>query len=321
MNYIEMTINTEISGIELVILALMKIGITDYVINDPRDISELQNKKHPYDWDYLDEKVIAQGFEQPKIIIYAGENEVGKIKVFKVEQAMIGLERELNSGIFGENINCGSLDVTKKVVKDEDWTDNWKKYFKPMKISGKIVVKPTWCNYENKEGDVIIELDPGMAFGTGAHETTSLCVKLMEKYIKNGDKILDIGCGSGILSISAALLGASKVLGLDIDQEAIRVSNDNVQLNKVGELVKIQHSNLVNGIDYKANLVMANLIDGLIKILNKEVTKNLLPGGIYISSGILIEKKASVKADIENCGFKILEIREDGEWCAIASSI
>ena len=183
------------------------------------------------------------------------------------------------------------------------------------------MVKPTWEEYAPEEKDLVIESDPGMAFGTGTHETTSMCIKLMEKYVKPGDMVLDVGCGSGILSVAASLLGAGNTLAVDIDPEAVKVASENVVLNGCSDRVAVMEGNLVEGIDFKAHVVAANLMADLVMMLSSHVALHLLPGGIYISSGILTEKEKIVSDAIVKCGFRIIEVIHDGMWCAIAATL
>ena len=175
---------------------------------------------------------------------------------------------------------------------------------------------PTWEEYELSEedeaaGKKILRIDPGMAFGTGTHETTSLCLKAMEKYMAPGASVLDVGCGSGILSIAADLLGAGDVLGIEIDPVAVEVSRENLELNGCGENVRVIEGDLTKGVDYKADLV---------EMLSPDVRRHMRPGAKYISSGIIDEKLEEVAQAIRDCGFEIEEIKEDGMWRAIVAS-
>ena len=184
------------------------------------------------------------------------------------------------------------------------------------------MVKPTWEEYTPKEDELVIEIDPGMAFGTGTHETTSLCMKLMEKYLgehPEEKKILDVGCGSGILSICGALLGSREILGIEIDEDAVRVARENVEENHVEDAVKVMQGDLTKGVDFKADVIVANLMADLVMLLSEDARKHLTEDGIFISSGILVEKEEMVSAAIREAGFRIVEIAEDGEWCAIAA--
>lgn len=321
MKYIQADIHVNREGIEPVVTALLEIGITDTVIEDPADIADLLEKKNDYDWDYIDESVLELENEEPKVTVFVEESDEGRAKLEEIKTAVAGLKRRQEVGEFGEGADFGKLTVTASVEDDSQWKDNWKEYFKPAKVGRTIVVKPTWEEYEAKEGEKIIEIDPGMAFGTGTHETTSLCIRLMEDYVKPGMKILDVGCGSGILSIAGALLGASEVLGVEIDPVAVEIAQENIKLNNIGDVAKAQYGDLTKGIDFKADVIVANLMADLVMMLSADVAKHLLPGGIYISSGILTEKEVLVADTMRSLGFKIMEVKEDGMWCAIVAKL
>ena len=327
MKYLELVIHTTTDGLEPLETALMEMGLTDMVVNDPRDLQDLMNKKHDYDWDYIGDEVMNMVDEEPTITLYFDGDETGNgyamaqevdLKVEEVRQALI-------NGEYGENADFGPLIITTALHDDSEWKDNWKAYFKPSKVSEKIVVCPTWEEYElNDEekaaGMRILKIDPGMAFGTGTHETTSLCLKAMEKYMKPGDHVLDVGCGSGILSIAADLLGAGDVLGIEIDPVAVDVSRENLELNGCGDNVRVMEGDLTKGVDYKADIVVANLMADLVMMLSSDVRKHMRPGAKYISSGIIDEKLDEVRAAVEACGFNIDEVAADGMWRAIVAS-
>lgn len=319
MKYIEINIETTSAGIEPVVTELLNIGITDTVVEDPRDVEDLMNKKQTYDWDYLDDEVIEKLHDSPKVIVYLEDSEENRRLIPEVEKVMASLASKADAGEFGEGMDFGSLEVTSKMDDDSEWKDKWKEYFKPSRISKSIVVKPTWEEYDNKEGYSVIEIDPGMAFGTGTHETTSLCVKMLEEYQKKGDKVLDVGCGSGILSIAAALLGAEDVLGVDIDPVAVEVAAENIALNNVGHVARAAYGDLTKGVDYKANVVVANLMADLVMMLAEDVAAHMLPDAYFISSGILVEKEILVCDHLRAQGFAIMEVREDGGWCCIVA--
>ena len=317
MKYRQVEILTTIQGLDVVTTALLEIGITDTIVEDPRDIDDLLKKEKGYEWDYIDDEVMEQKNRDPKIIAVFEDDEDGERKTQGISAAMETLKTNAEAGMYGDDFNLGSLDIKVEIDDDSRWKDNWKEFFKPTRISDTIVVKPTWEEYSPADGEKILEIDPGMAFGTGTHETTSLCVKLMEKYLKEGDKVLDVGCGSGILSIAGALMGASDVLGIEIDPVAVDVAKDNIKLNNVEQIARVKQGDLTKGIDYKADVVVANLMADLVIMLSGDVARHMLDGGKYISSGILIEKEEQVAEAIKKCGFEILEIMEDGMWCAI----
>lgn len=210
--------------------------------------------------------------------------------------------------------------MVEKGISDEvDWANKWKDYFKPFKIDDHLIIKPIWDDYEADDKDVIIEIEPGMAFGSGTHETTSMCTKAIKKYITNHDQVLDVGCGSGILSLVAAKLGAKQVMGIDIDINAVKVANDNVAYNHLENKVKIVHGDLLDQVKDHYDIVVANILAEVIAILTPQISKVIKPGGLYISSGIIREKKDMVLDRLEANGFNVIEVFEDGEWLAIIS--
>ena len=301
MKYIEVKIYTSQEGIDPLTCILMDMGIAGFAIEDARDFQDLMDKKNSYDWDYIDESLMELEHVRTSVTFYLEDTADGR-----------SLLEQLR----------GEYELVWKPVEDSDWKDNWKEYFKPAKITDRIVIKPTWEDYEKSEGELVIEIDPGMAFGTGTHPTTSLCVKLLEKYIEpEKDSVLDVGCGSGILAIASALLGAREILAVDIDPVAVEVSKENMELNQLSDKIRVMEGDLTKGLNEKTDIVVANLMADLVMMLSKDVAAHLKGKSIYISSGILIEKQAEVVAAIEECGFRILDILEEGEWCAIAAQI
>ena len=320
MKYIQADIHVNREGIEPVLTALMNVDIMDTVVEDPADIADLLDKDQDWEWDYVDDSVIEMQNAEPKVTVYMEDDEEGRRRLAALQGAIETLKAEAAAGAYGENVDLGPLTVDVYVEDDSEWKDNWKEFFKPKKVGKRIVVKPTWYDYEKEEGDLVIEIDPGMAFGTGTHETTSLCLRLMEDYMQDGDKVLDVGCGSGILAIAGALLGSPEVLGVEIDPVAVEIAQENLELNGVTGVARAQYGDLTKGIDFKAEIVVANLMADLVMMLSADVAKHILPGGKYISSGILVEKRDQVAAVIRDCGFDIVEIREDGMWCAIVAT-
>jgi ribosomal protein L11 methyltransferase len=209
--------------------------------------------------------------------------------------------------------------VSYKELAEEDWAEAWKSFFRPQKIGRKIIVKPTWCEYRADPNDIVLELDPGMAFGTGTHPTTALCIHLIEDYLKRDDSFLDIGTGSGILMIAAALLGAGFVCGLDKDQVAIDVAAANLQLNELDpQRYSLSSGNLLEGVKEKYNFIVANIFTHVILELLDDLQRVLAKGGIFVCSGMFEKNKNLMVTNMKNKGFEILEIREQEEWAAIA---
>lgn len=320
MKYIEATIYTSIYGIEPVTELLDSMDVTGVVIENPEDVDQLMEKKNSYDWDYVDPAVLSLRDREPNVRFYLEHSKDGYKKLEEIRIRTMMLKGQEYEGNLPAGKNLGRMYLEEVVVDDSDWKDNWKEYFKVTRITNRIVIKPSWENYEKENSqDLIIEIDPGMAFGTGTHATTSLCLKLTEKYLKPGDKVLDVGCGSGILSIAGALLGAGQVLGVDIDPAAVPIAEENVALNGLSHLVEIRQGDLTKGLDFTADLVLGNLMADLVMLLSDDVASHLSEEGLFVSSGILTEKRDQVANHMESRGFEILEVLEQDEWCAIAA--
>lgn len=319
MEYIKIEIFTSIPGVEVVTAALLDMGITESIVESPLDVEELLEKKNEYDWDYVDQSVIELGDSEPKIVLYFEKTEENKALAQEIKLKMMFLKSKELEGFWNWELDLGRLYVETSTIEDSGWKDGWKEFFKPKKITDSIVVKPTWEVYDKKAGEIILEIDPQTAFGTGTHETTSLCLRLLEKQGVSGKSVLDLGTGSGILAIAAGLLGARDVLATDIDPEALKIASENVELNRMDKLVKLQQSDLTKGIDFKADIVLANLIAELVKKAAADVKRCLNQNGVFISSGILTDLKEDVAFALKESGFEIIEIMEEGEWCAIAA--
>ncbi len=209
--------------------------------------------------------------------------------------------------------------VSYKELDEEDWAEAWKAFFEPQKIGQKIVVKPTWCEYKADPGDIVLELDPGMAFGTGTHPTTALCLRLIEDYLNLGDSFLDVGTGSGILMIAAARLGAGFVCGLDKNEMAVKIAARNLRLNGIApQRFSVKMGNLVAGIEERYDLIVANISTQVIYNLLENIEKILNDKAIFICSGILEKNENLVLARMKTIGVDILEVCIKDQWVAIA---
>lgn len=274
-------------------------------IIDPEDIIATLNKSKS-DWDYVEIEDL-DNVIKGKAIIKGYLHESRDIEEIK-EEFQMKLDRAF-----------GDIDTELSVgeVEDKDWNEGWKKHFKPVKIGERVVIKPSWEEYEAKEDELIIEMDPGMAFGTGTHETTSMCVDLLQQHINADSNVYDVGCGTAILAIVAAKLGAKKVLGIDIDPVAYRVSKENVEINKVQDIVEIREGNLLDSVDSKADLIVANIIADVIMMIAEDVRTVLEDDGTFIASGIIVEKLDEVLETLKKAGFTIKDVNEAGGWAAV----
>lgn len=316
MNYYEVKIYTSTEGIEPLSGVLMMLGHDTFVTEDKSVIDDFLEKKNTYDWDYVDEEVLLMGQDESNITLYMEVSEDAMHQIDQIKAAVADLKTQDDQEIYGR------LAVESRLVCDDDWKDRWKEYFKPARITDNIVVKPSWEEYEPEEGDKIIEIDPGMAFGTGTHPTTKMCIRHLQKYIESADDVvLDLGCGSGILSIAAALCGSDSVKGVDIDPDAVAASIENVAKNHLENHIEIRQGDVTKGLGFTADIIAANLIAPLIVGLAEDIAKHLSGKKIFISSGILSEQKEHVSEALEHAGFEILEILEEDEWCAIAARL
>ena len=312
MNWTEVTIKTTTEAVEAISNILMEERCGGVMIEDPKDF--LFQKKNELDWDYVEEEVFNKSGQDGVLIKTYIPEERNVLELIETVKARIALLPSL-----GLDIGEGSVSLSN--VNESDWANEWKKYYKPTKVGKKIVVKPSWEEYEKQEGDLIIELDPGMAFGTGTHETTSMCIRELENYVDETKTVFDIGCGSGILAIAAAQLGAKEVVAGDLDEVAVKVSKENCEINNVSDKVVVKHGSLFEVVDSKADVIVANIIADIIKILAKDVSKFLKDDGVFISSGIILAKIDEVCQALEENGFEIVKVERLGEWSAIVSKL
>lgn len=311
MKWAEITIKTTTEAVEAITNILYEQNVGGVSIEDPKDFKF--QKKNDYDWDFVEEEIFNSGYDGVIIKTYITEERDVTEDVNLIKEKIQGLKE------FG--IDIGEAIVELSQVDEEDWANEWKNYYKPTKVGKNVVVKPTWEQYDAQENDLIIELDPGMAFGTGTHETTTMCIQQLENYVKKDSKVFDIGCGSGILAIAAAKLGAKEVVAVDLDEVAVKVSKENIELNNVEDKVVALHGNLTEVIDDKADIVVANIIADIIKILAKDVATFMKDDAVFISSGIIHAKVDEVKASLVENGFEIVEVQSLGEWNAIVSKL
>ena len=222
------------------------------------------------------------------------------------------------TNLINYDINIGENLLSISEVNEEDWATAWKKYYHPVKISERFTIVPTWEDYTPVSTDeLIIELDPGMAFGTGTHPTTVMCLQALEKVVKKSDSVVDVGTGSGVLSVGAALLGASQVHALDLDLVAVNSAKENVELNKVDHLVEVFHGNLLDTVKEPADVVVANILAEIIMTFTDDAFSIVKPGGYFVTSGIIGAKKEDVKGALTASGFEIEEVLMMEDWVAI----
>lgn len=314
MKYLQVSITTTEEGIEELTGLLLVHGIDETVVDNPNTAREILDKKNDYEWDYVEEAAFNTDYD-PKISFYLDDNDEGRNSLGDIKEALAELK------IKDTNNVLGAMDVSVEVIDDQDWMNSYKDHFKTIQLTDNIIVKPSWEEIPENNTKKILELDPGMAFGTGDHATTSLCAKLMDKAGCKGKDVLDVGTGSGILAICADLLGAENVLGIDIDPIAVEVAKENGGYNHCGDNVKFIQGDLTKGTDFKADIVVANLMAEIVIMLAEAVKKHMKPGAIFISSGILVDKEKKVTDAFERLGLEVIEIQEEGEWSAIVAKV
>ena len=213
-------------------------------------------------------------------------------------------------------LELASDEISIKWVQDEEWATAWKQFFKPMNI-GRIVIKPSWEEYVEREDDLVVEIDPGMAFGTGNHPTTQLCLLALQDYVRGGETVLDVGTGSGILAIASAKLGATRVVGLDVDTVAVEAAQENVKRMGMEDVIRIDMADSPSAFEGSADIVVANIIANVIIAMADDLIAKVKPGGKLIASGIIQDRAEDVKSTLESKGLRLLEDRREGEWVAL----
>ena len=307
MEWIEVSVSVQREAVEAVCAILMEAGAAGVAIEDPAIL--FQRREQPGDWDYVEipEDVDREG----EIVIKAWLQQnvwlaeaIQQIKNEVAKLAEYGLE-------------AGSCAVHSEAVEDKDWATAWKAYYKPIRVGKRLRIRPIWEESEAAPGELEIALDPGLAFGTGIHPTTQLCLRSLEDYLKPGDSFLDVGCGSGILTIAAGLLGAEPMTAVDIDELAVHSTRDNLRLNQMQDRVRIIHGNLVDQIHQPVNVVTANIVADAILRLLPDITPLLLPEGILITSGIITTREEEIVEATLALGLRLLEVRREGDWVAV----
>lgn len=301
MDYLAITINAQLKDRDELILLLDDFGIQQIQEESKAVLEELDRPE--ISWDYVDPTVLDINQDELRLSFYLSEEEDLSI-VDKIEIEL--KDRQLGT-------------ISKEVVKEEDWANNWKKYYKPIHVKNRLTIVPIWEDYKKQQDELLLWIDPGMAFGSGLHETTYMCMELIMDYIQNGDYVFDIGCGSGILSLVAAKMGAQKVIAVDLDPVCISATKNNSQLNQLEDKITPYQGNLLDVVEDKADLIVSNIIAEIIANMLPNLKDHLKPSGIFIASGIIDDKRAFVEKKLKDLGFKILEIKHKGEWYAIVA--
>ena len=302
-NWIEITIHTTNEASEIVESILLDYGSTGVAIEDP---TTLEENLHD-DFGTIVELSPAD-YPEVGVIVKGYINELN----FD-DETFNRFKDELEQ--LGKNINIGEFfKIETTTIQDSDWENSWKDYFDILNIGEKFVIVPTWREYENEEDKYVINIDPGMAFGTGGHETTSLCIKNLEKYVKPHNNVIDVGCGSGILSIAASYLTDGSLKAVDLDKLAVDVSRENFTLNNLENRIEVEEASLLTKETKKYDVIVANILAHIIELMLEDAYKLLEDGGYFITSGIIKDKKDELLEKMLEQGFKLVEETSDNEW-------
>ncbi len=305
MKWAEVSIKTSHEATELVAEIFHDLGASGVVIEDPELLNDYI---HSGLWDYTD-------------IPEAKDIEVVTVKAYlpvddELDDKMRVFKKEVDA-LVARNVDRGPGDISCNEIQDEDWSENWKQYFHTEKVGDIIVIKPAWEQYEAGPDDIVVEMDPGAAFGTGTHPTTSMCIRELEEIVRGGMEVFDVGTGSGILAITAVVLGAAKVTAVDYDETALKAARKNIVQNQVEDRITIGRSDLLKQVDGKADLIIANIIADIVIRLFDELEAHLKPNGILLASGIIGDRIADVTESALAHGFVIEKVTEEKDWAAM----
>lgn len=311
MNWLELTIDTTPAGIDSVSEMLADAGITGLVIDEEGDFHDFLENNRQY-WDYVDEALLQEKKGVCRITFYLEDSEAGYATLSQVRMALSALKAQHGA--------YAPLTLTSSKLCDADWENNWKQFYKPMEIGERLIVVPEW-EQANAQGRIPLVLNPGLTFGTGSHATTRLCLTALEKHIHGGEKVLDLGCGSGILSIAALLLGADHAFACDIDEKCVDVAYENAALNGVGkERYTVRWGDVLSdrqlqsefGTEY--DVIVANIVADVIMGLAPQLRPFLKKDGLFLCSGIIDDRSEEVAQCLRNNGWTILETRQNEGW-------
>lgn len=306
MDWNKISLYTDIEGLDALYGALLMEGIECMELQDPRDVEAVMQSEMY--WDYIEEDALAEA-KRPCVRVYFAGQEQKK-------QAVQAVVRTLQErGV--------TIEVETEQIREEDWANNWKQYFKPLPVGDKLMIKPSWEALGDAQGRTVLEIDPSVSFGTGGHATTRLCLEGLERAVSAGCELLDIGCGSGILFVAGMLLGAGRAVAVDIDESAVQTAKENARKNHV-QRYEVYSGNvladaaLCDKIGYgRYDVIAANIVADVIILMSGLFAKFLKKGGKLITSGIITERIEEVCDAVEKAGFVMEEVRTDGDWAAI----
>lgn len=311
MNWLELTIDTSHAGLDAVCDLLARHDVTSLMIDDEAEFNEFLEQNHQY-WDYVDEELVEDMRGVSRVTFYLERTEAAIDTVAHIRIDMAALKKE--------HPEYAPMLLSVTPTADEDWENNWKKFYKPMEIGDRLLVVPEWEQVKDTSR-VAVRLNPGLTFGTGSHATTRMCLQALEKHVHGGEKVLDLGCGSGILSITALRLGAASAFACDIDEKCVDVAYENAALNGVGkDVYTVRWGDVLTDAGLKADIgggydiVVANIVADVIMGLSDKVRPFMKEGGLFICSGIIDTRADEVLAKLKSDGWQIPEQRNNEGW-------
>ncbi len=318
MDWICVTIYTTNAGIEPVSGVLYQMGITGIEIEDETDFKEFLEENRQ-SWDYVDEALLREKEQETRVKLYVSDNAAGHEQLLMVREAIQALKGRDTEQAFGR------LEIELDHLSEEDWANNWKRYFHPIPVGNRVLIKPEWEELKERTDRIVFNVNPGMSFGTGTHFTTQLCIEQLEQYVQKGMRILDLGCGSGILSIIAMLLGAESAVAVDIDPNAVDIAYENAARNHIEkDRYQVYAGNILNDEALQKNIaaeqypvVVANIVADVIIGLAPLARKLITADGVFITSGIIEDRIDDVRHALSESGFEIIDIERRADWAAI----
>ena len=310
MKWSEISIHTTAEATEAVSSILYEMGANGVVIEDPEVLYREWDTPFGEIYQLSPDDFPAEG------VFVKAYLPVDSSELFDVVEEL----KEQLAQLTEYGLDIGKANIAVNDVHEDEWAHAWKKYYKPVHVTDRMTIKPVWEEYEPRhDKEIIIEMDPGMAFGTGTHPTTILCLRAVEKYVDEGDRLYDVGTGTAILSIAAVKLGAEHVLAMDLDEVAVRSAQANTELNGVHEKITVRQNNLLDGVEEPVDVVVANILAEVIVRFTDDVYRVLKPEGVFIASGIIQAREADVKKALADSGLVVVETIMIDDWVAIVS--
>ncbi len=309
MDWIEIIVHTTSAGADSVSSVLMECGAAGTQTEDRADIPD-PSRMHGI-WEIIDPAILDRMPEDVLVHAWFENNAQFPSILMQLQTTFARLRSTYPS--------YGTLLLESGTIPDENWAESWKQYYHPIRAGKHFIIKPSWENAQIQPGDRVIELDPGMAFGSGYHDTTVLCLELLEKYVKPGMQVIDVGTGSGILAIGAALCGSRKVLAIDIDSSAVQVAKQNIAHHALENRIQVQEGNLLDHVEACCDICVTNIIAEVICSFAKPLRAHIIPGGLFLCSGIILEKKEMVRSCLLDAGYEILDELCTEEWAAFSA--